>query len=155
MLGKQNLARRGFMLFGGAVALTSVSAPTSLANALMEYEMLPSCSANLSNTDHQCLRELALADFLPLVGQNFLLGSGIHKVRMQLVAAISHGRALDARPESVRREPFSLQFSAPQGMQLPAEIYDIKHPQIASMKVFMTQIGSQNIRLPRYEVVFG
>ncbi|MBC3832155.1 hypothetical protein H8K33_11585 [Undibacterium amnicola] len=155
MSSKQNLARRGFILFGGALALTSMTAPSSLANALMELEVLPSCTANFSNADHLCLRSFGLQDFTQLLGQNFLVGAGIHKVHMQLTNATSHARDADPRPATVRREPFSLQFSAQQGLQLPAEIYDVKHPKLGDMKVFMTQIGDQNSDKSQYEVVFG
>ena len=39
MSSKQNLARRGFMLFGSALALTSIAAPSSLEAALKEFEV--------------------------------------------------------------------------------------------------------------------
>jgi hypothetical protein len=155
MSSKQNLARRGFMLFGSALALTSIAAPSSLEAALKEFEVLPSCPTSFSQTDHLCLRELGVQDFSQLIGQSFLLGSGISKVRMQLTQVTSHARTADARPLTVRREPFSLQFSAPAGQQLPAEIYDLKHPQLADMKVFMTQIGQPDTSRSHYEVVFG
>lgn len=155
MSSKQNLARRGFMLFGGSLALTSITAPSSLAAALNEFEVLPSCPANFSHTDHLCLRELGLHDFEKLIGQRFLVGSGIRKVRMQLTQVTSHARTDDPRPLAVRREPFSLQFSAPADQQLAADIYDLKHPQLADMKVFMTQIGQPDTSHSHYEVVFG
>ena len=155
MSSKQNLARRGFMLFGSALALTSIAAPSSLEAALKEFEVLPSCPASFSQADHLCLRELGLQDFSKLIGQSFLVGSGIQKVRMQLTQVTSHARTTDARPLAVRREPFSLQFSAPVGLQLTAEIYDLKHPQLADMKVFMSQIGQPDTNNSQYEVVFG
>jgi hypothetical protein len=155
MSSKQNLARRGFMLFGSALALTSIAAPSSLAAALKEFEVLPSCPASFSQADHLCLRELGVQDFSKLIGQSFLVGSGMQKVRMQLTQVTSHARTADARPLTVRREPFSLQFSAPVGLQLTAEIYDLKHPQLADMKVFMSQIGQPDTNNSQYEVVFG
>lgn len=155
MSGKQNLARRNFMLFGSALALTSMTAPNSLAAALLEYEVLPSCATSFSHADHLCLREFCLQDFTQLLGQNFLIGSNNRKVHMQLISATSHFRQLDSRPSQVRSEPFSLQFSAPQNLRLPAEIYDLTHSKLGSMKVFMSPIGLQDTPTVQYEVVFG
>jgi hypothetical protein len=155
MPSKQNLARRSFLLYGGALALTSVTASTSLATALLEHEVLPSCVTDFSHADHLCLREFSLQDFTHLLGQQFSVGAGKQQVRMQLFKATSYVVRDDARPSHVRREPFSLVFVAPQELNLPADIYDLRHPQIGGMKVMMTKIGQAEAGKSRYEVVFG
>ena len=90
--------------------------------------------------------------FAPLVGQRF---------------AVRHGSAPDwtgpelelisvqaLRPHSRRAEPFSLTFRGPRQPVLPQSIYDVAHPDLGTMKIFLVPVQPTGDGA-EYEAIFN
>ena len=75
--------------------------------------------------------------FAPLVGERFAVSWGAEGepgVELELVSV----QAL--RPHSGRAEPFSLLFRGPRRPILPQRIYDVAHPELGTLKIFLVPV---------------
>jgi hypothetical protein len=90
--------------------------------------------------------------FAPLVGQTFAVGhesaAGWVGPELELVAV----NAL--RPHSRRAEPFSLLFRGPRSPILPQSIYDLVHPALGTLKIFLVPVQPSGDGA-EYEAVFN
>ena len=94
----------------------------------------------------------ALARFAPLVGQTFAVGhesaAGWAGPELELVSV----QAL--RPHSRRAEPFSLLFRGPRQPILPQSIYDLVHPELGTLKIFLVPVQPSGDGA-EYEAIFN
>lgn len=90
--------------------------------------------------------------FAPLVGQTFAVGhesdAGWVGPDLELVAV----QAL--RPHSRRAEPFSLLFRGPRQPILPQSIYDLAHPDLGTLKIFLVPVQPSGDGA-EYEAIFN
>ena len=94
----------------------------------------------------------ARARFAPLIGQRFAVrhDSAADWVgpELELVAV----KAL--RPHSRRAEPFSLLFRGPSRPILPQSIYDLAHPELGTLKIFLVPVQPSGDGA-EYEAIFN
>ena len=90
--------------------------------------------------------------FAPLVGQTFAVrhesAAGWVGPELELVAV----NAL--RPHSRRAEPFSLHFRGPSRPVLPQSIYDLAHPELGTLKIFLVPVQASG-EGAEYEAIFN
>lgn len=95
------------------------------------------------------LGKLKLGDFEPHLNAVFEMDSPHGKVPLRLAEAAAHGHPL---PGTVKTEAgqehkirdgggFTLQFVAPESSRLPQGVYQIKHPKLGAMEVFLVPTG--------------
>ena len=143
-------SRRKFLTHGGAATV----ALASLGSALGGPSVVDAVS--IDDTAHAALKQLSLADFQPLLGQHFLVGSTGSAVMLSLEGIHSHARENDGRPAHARSEPFSLMFQAVGGSPLPSAIQEVRHLELGTFKVFISSVNAQPVSGKiSYEVVFG
>ena len=70
-----------------------------------------------------------------------------------LPVRLSEARPLGVRPESIR-EPFSLAFVAGRPLQLPQGTYQMRHPQLGEMSIFLVQVAADQTS-STFEAVFN
>lgn len=98
------------------------------------------------------LESLTISDFAPRVGDRFRIaapedGAG-HEAELVEATPVGAG----GRPGG--RVPFSLVFRGPAGVVLPQRIYQVDHPELGSLDIFLVPIGADAAGV-RYEAVFG
>jgi hypothetical protein len=95
------------------------------------------------------------ATFTPYVGTVFSITFTDGTLEMTLGAVESHGsRAPRPDVPDLRTEPFSLVFLGPLRPVLPQRTWDLAHPALGSLGVFLVPLGPENGRM-RYEAVFN
>ncbi len=140
--------RRSFLLKSGAATAFAVGAAPAMAVAGQN------CGVALSAADNLCLRDVALADFTPVLGQQFQAYAPGHAAMLRLIAANRVTGGPD-RPAHLR-EPFSLMFEAAQGAPLQNGIHEFTHASLGTLKLALNQVGdAENTAALKYEVVFG
>lgn len=162
MSAKSTISRRNFLYYGGAAALGCTGLSTlrlASSNTAVEAAPLASpaveCPAGLTLSENLCLRDVALRDFAPLLGQEFSVAGAGKPAILRLLEASSHARPGVNLPADARNEPFSLLFVAEDG-NLPDAIHDVQHPATGPLKLFLGQIGgAHESGKAYYEVVFG
>lgn len=91
-----------------------------------------------------------LQDFLPLHGELFAIATGdAEALSARLVEIEPLGRAI---PE--RGEAFSLLFLGPAAPPLAQSIYQLRHPRLAPLDVFLVPIAADATGV-RYEAIFA
>ena len=150
-------SRRGFLLFSGVSALATATITNTVSSStLLTENSVANPSCGLSMRDNYCLQNFSLADFQPLIGQQFEVKGLFSSTSLKLTSVVSHQRQADKRPKDSRHEPFSLQFSASNEAQIRSEIQDLFHPEIGAFKVLINQVSRhQQNQQHFYEVVFG
>ena len=140
--------RRNFLL-RSSVATAFVAGAAPVMATVGE-----SCGVSLSAADNRCLRDVALADFTPAIGQQFQAYAPGHAAMLRLVDA-SPVLSGPARPKHLR-QPFSLTFEAVHGAALDEGIHEFTHATLGTLKLSLNQIGdAENPAAAKYEVVFG
>ena len=90
--------------------------------------------------------------FAPLVGQRFAVRheatAGWVGPDLELIAVES------LRPHARRAEPFSLLFRGPQRPILPQSTYDLAHPELGTMKIFLVPVQPSGDGA-EYEAIFN
>lgn len=102
------------------------------------------------------LEHASLAIFAAQVGTAFRLDAGAGWAgEIKLVEATRLGRGgMPASEGAGAREPFSLIFEAPAGLELEQRIYTLHHAQLGRVELFLVPIGRTADGL-RCEAVFG
>jgi hypothetical protein len=70
-----------------------------------------------------------------------------------LPVRLSEARPLGVRPESIR-EPFSIAFVAGRPLRLPQGTYQMRHPQLGEMDIFLVQVAVDQTS-STFEAVFN
>ena len=70
-----------------------------------------------------------------------------------LPVKLSEARPLGVRPESIR-EPFSLAFVAGRPLRLPQATYQMRHPRLGEMELFLVQVAADQ-NSSTFEAVFN
>jgi hypothetical protein len=151
-------ARRGFLLKSGAATAIAVGAAPSLAaaKALDAPDAPNPYGAQLKASDNACLRDVALADFRPLLGQPFQVYAPGHAAVLQLVNITPYPAKGAQRPQAARTEPFGLIFQAKHGAALQNGIHEFTHPTMGTLMLSLNELGAVASNTPmQYEVVFG
>lgn len=98
---------------------------------------------------------LTPSNFAPHVGTAFTVVFTDGSLELTLGAVEGHGTR-SPRPElpDLRTEPFSLVFLGPLSPILPQRTWDLAHPALGSVAIFLVPIGPRDGRM-RYEAVFN
>jgi hypothetical protein len=92
---------------------------------------------------------LELSDFSEHVDREFAFVAGEKRLTMVLAEAVA---ASGGQPGG--RIPFSLLFLGPADPVLPQAIYDIEHPRLGLLDIFIVPIGKDEHGI-RYQAVFS
>jgi len=95
------------------------------------------------------LAKVECAQFAACLNQDFEIVFSDGTLPVKLTEA----RPLGARPESIR-EPFSLTFVLGRPLRLPQGIYQMRHPQLGEMEIFLVPIGV-DANSSTFEAVFN
>ena len=98
-------------------------------------------------TDVTDLRFVRAGTFEPLVGAEFV--SREPSATFVLIDVEAYG----VQPEAPRTEPFTLTFVAEPG--LDQRIYELEHPRLGRLDLFLVPIGPGPDGRARYEAVFN
>ena len=93
---------------------------------------------------------LTLQDFVPLQGGHFELDSGDQGL---LPFSLIETLALTPHPSAVRA-PFSLVFEGPAQPLLPQATYELAHPTLGPLNIFLVPVARSPAGI-RYEAVFN
>jgi hypothetical protein len=95
------------------------------------------------------------ASFTPHVGTVFTISFTDGTLALTLGVVEPHGtRAPRPDAPDLRTEPFSLLFLGPLRPVLPQRTWDLTHPVLGTLAVFLVPLGPENGRM-RYEAVFN
>jgi len=89
-----------------------------------------------------CVTQRGLEEFVPLVGSTFAVAAASAQPAIKLVLA--KAEALKHHRPGVA-EQFSLRFKAPAGHPFESRIYQLEHPALGSLELFITAVGSAMI----------
>jgi len=95
------------------------------------------------------LAKVECAQFAACLNQDFEIVFSDGTLPVKLTEA----RPLGARPESIR-EPFSLTFVLGRPLRLPQGIYQMRHPQLGEMEIFLVPIAV-DANSSTFEAVFN
>jgi hypothetical protein len=99
------------------------------------------------------LGELTHATFADCLGSKFRLHhGGPAPLDVDLVAVTPLGDK--DRPRPAKREPFSLLFRGPRDFYLPQRIYQLEHPTLGALEIFLVPVGPDDAGM-RFEAVFN
>ena len=145
-------SRRDFLVKTGvATALAS-----GAAQAVSIAAPVVTCDVPLSAADNACLRDVALADFVPLLGQQLRAYAPGNAAMLTLVEATGLPARGAQRPKQARSEPFSLVFRGDIGAALEAGIHEFEHEKLGTLKLSLNEIRAGKAPAEKhYEVVFG
>jgi Domain of unknown function (DUF6916) len=98
------------------------------------------------------LDTLQKSDFEPHVGTKFRIAlTGSEPLELELAEARSLG---GQTIEGSRRLPFAVTFKGgPRDRYLPQRIYDLEHPTLGTLSIFLVPLGPDEEAM-RYEAVF-
>lgn len=94
--------------------------------------------------------DFTLELFEPLCGDVFDISDGTATLRATLIEAAD---LREAQGAGRRSRQFSLVWRGPPGALLPQRIYDVSHPALGSMELFLVTLGPDAEGV-RYEAVF-
>jgi hypothetical protein len=98
---------------------------------------------------------LKLSDFAPHAGTTFTVTFPDGVLELSLGAVEPHGtRAPRPDVPGLRTEPFSLVFLGPLAPVLPQRTWNLEHPALGTLEVFLVPLGPKDGRM-RYEAVFN
>ncbi len=98
---------------------------------------------------------LKLSDFVPHAGTTFTVPFPDGVLELVLGAVEPHGtRAPRPDVPDLRTEPFSLVFLGSPAPVLPQRTWNLTHPALGNLEVFLVPIGPKDGRM-RYEAVFN
>lgn len=99
------------------------------------------------------LDRLTVDDFLPDVGQAFVVGdaaAGEASARLELVSAT----VLQQPARTEARAGFSLLLRAPRDFGIAQGVYPVHHPRLGRLDLFMVPVGATTHAV-EYEAVFN
>jgi len=94
------------------------------------------------------------AQFFEHVNTPFDLQAGAHTIRLRLVAAHVLATASPAAPDA-GNEKFSLHFQGPAGRPLTQDTYELAHPRLGRLALFIVPVGLPDSAQRHYEAVFN
>ena len=96
---------------------------------------------------------LSAERFTPHRGTAFTAdpGDGGEPVPLRL-DEVTPGRA---QPGAPREDPFTLVFTGPPGRPLGQGLYDLSHPVLGAVAIFVVPLGPGSDGRPRYEAIFN
>ena len=93
---------------------------------------------------------ITAASFTPCIDQLFFVDDGgSPRPSLKLVKVLQMPRS--KRPNGLR-DPFSLIFTNPSGIELASDTYEVLHPQLGWIPMFLSPISSD---FSRYEAAFS
>ena len=100
------------------------------------------------------LDQVTRSDFVQCVGQPFQIECGGQAVAAELASVTGLGfKSADDR-RCVERESFSLLFHAPKQWRYPQRIYQVSHPKLGNLDVFLVPLGPDEKGM-RLEAIFN
>jgi hypothetical protein len=97
-------------------------------------------------------RVLEQSDFAPFENQTFLIGDDSGgRVKAELVEL---KELASETVNGAKRKPFSLVFRCPKDCQLGQRTYEVEHPKMGRLEIFLVPIGPDG-RGMCYEAVFN
>ena len=101
------------------------------------------------------LERLTANSFAPAVGDTFVLDAGdAGRLELELLESRLHDPDAPAEDASGARAPFSLTFRGPAEPILPQRIYELEHPTLGTLEIFIVPIGRDEAGTS-YEAVFA
>ena len=101
------------------------------------------------------LDKVTKASFSEHLGTTFRIRhDGGDPLEVTLVDVSGLGEGGGSRPDSDRREPFSMVFRGPKAPCLPQKIYKMEHDALGSFGVFIVPVGC-DAKGTQYEVIFN
>lgn len=97
------------------------------------------------------LDKLKQSDFSPHLDQTFVLGGAGGDIPLRLIEASPLGPASD----DPQRAAFSLVFSGPSERPLSQGMFEIRHPQLGTLPLFLVPVGPDPDGCLRYEAIFN
>lgn len=98
------------------------------------------------------LEKLEKSSFEPYVGEDFKVTAGELELSMKLME-VTAGSEASRIPEG--RETFSVIFVAPGGEVLEQQIFEVSHPEMGEMGLFLVPLGPEAAgKGIRYEAIF-
>ncbi|MCX6874430.1 MAG: hypothetical protein NTW21_11585 [Verrucomicrobia bacterium] len=131
-----NSSRRTFLVRAAAFGVVPLALGL-LVNQQRDF-LAPAMKAAASGAP-----PLGLDRFVPLIGSTFVAAATPAGPALRLVLAKAD--ALKHHRPGVA-EQFSLRFIAPAGHSFDSRIYQLEHPALGSMELFITAVGSAIIR---------
>ena len=101
------------------------------------------------------LELLDAARFSPLVDDTFDVGIDGNVVATPTQLVLKDVVETTGSPDSSRRIPFTLTFTGPAGDHLPQGLYELTHPTLGAVEIFLVPIGPRDDGRHRYEAVFN
>jgi hypothetical protein len=109
--------------------------------------------AELQATDPPAL--LDAADFMPHVDDTFEVGQNDEIDTTTIPFVLEAVVEVVESSDSIERTPFTLTFTGPSGDHLPQGVYDLQHPTLGQLAIFLVPIGPRGDGRHRYEAVFN
>jgi hypothetical protein len=101
------------------------------------------------------LDRLTANNFAPAVGEIFTLDAGdAGQIELELLESRLQDPDSPAEDASGARAPFTLTFRGPADPVLPQRIYELQHPTLATLEIFLVPIGRDEAGTS-YEAVFA
>jgi hypothetical protein len=100
------------------------------------------------------LDQVTRADFAQCLGQPFQIECGGRAVDVELSSVTGLGFKSPGDQEHGKRESFTLLFHAPKNWRLPQRIYQLSHPKLGALEMFLVPIGPDEKGM-RLEAVFN
>lgn len=156
-LNNRSLRRRKFVsktaAAGALVTLGTVTGPLGAAAKHLtvspEHNGRAKPSVRYRGAD---LRKISVEHFADLIGQNFRLRPEAGATtRARLIEVNASPRMRGAK---LQRQPFSLVFDVPQGLERVQGHYRIRHPRVGTLDVLMVPVDLPS-RHSRLEAVFA
>lgn len=95
---------------------------------------------------------LVAAHFMPCVDDTFRVGEADDSMIQLVLESVVE---VTGSPDSPRSRPFTLTFSGPGGDHLPQGVYDLAHPALGTIGIFLVPIGPGSDGRHRYEAIFN
>lgn len=141
------LDRRDFIRRIGASSATGAFA-VSVLSAKTRFSTLT------QGVDKLMLEDLNHTTFAEQVGTEFRTEIEGRTLPFELIEVRPHSSQSNRPQNFGRREPFSLLFRAPKGVTAPQHIYDLEHPALGRVGIFLVPVGADT-HGTLYEAVFN
>jgi hypothetical protein len=158
------LTRRGFVLAGGACMAGFLAACGGAGSFAPSGTGGSATLGSLPGGDpNEVLASLRLEHFDRLVGDSVRMSDGEGTADVTILETVDHCHLNDENPELGIREPFSVVLEGPGDFCSQEGRYDLTHPELGTVTVFVTYMGpheatsivGSTVETNRYEIHFN
>ena len=112
------------------------------------------CEESEAKFSYMTLDQVTRENFAQCLGQSFQIECDGRAVDAELSAVTGLGFKSADDSEHGKRESFTLLFHAPKNWRLPQRIYQLSHPKLGALEMFLVPIGPDQKGM-RLEAVFN